>query len=605
VNMIPFIIDSEAGCAPRKSVADSVLMLPLGVGTVLDHLIDRLEGLHRGEIQVWPAFSVDADYEDCLQSNRAVAVNIIHKEKLDSIFEQYETSDYLLIFEAGNWLMNGLDAVGLRRSQHNYRGATHAIAFGVDSERACERIACDDHGHVKCVQRLYNMKNWPELAGHAIAYTIVPAHALLGIHFTSLGELREGLASRGVLSRDLPVRSEILNLSCEPDFLALNERVLLETTSKQAAPGFSIRSPGILIGQGCRIHPSVRLVAPIIVQPNTILEQSVKVVGPTLVGSGCRVRRGAVIAQSVLRDGTVVYPNITVRRRVLSGRCVESVSDISREKPILSSISSTGIPRFSGEGTIVLPQGNNRAQREGKIIQRAIKRTIDFVLSALALTVLSPLLIVVAILIKLESRGPVFFCHHRETRKGKEFACVKFRTMVSEAHNQQLKLYKDSLVDGPQFKIDNDPRVTRLGRWLRATNIDELPQLFNVLVGHMSLVGPRPSPFRENQICVPWRRARLSVRPGITGLWQICRNDDRARGGFHEWIYYDTIYTRYFSLWLDLKIVVATFATLGGRKSVPFSRLVRPSKHSRNGSRQPSSSGIYQGFTDKISHLAG
>jgi lipopolysaccharide/colanic/teichoic acid biosynthesis glycosyltransferase len=113
-----------------------------------------------------------------------------------------------------------------------------------------------------------------------------------------------------------------------------------------------------------------------------------------------------------------------------------------------------------------------------------------------------------------------------------------------------------------------------LGKWLRTTNIDELPQLFNVLVGHMSLVGPRPSPFRENQICVPWRRARLSVRPGITGLWQICRSADRSAGDFHEWIFYDITYVRQFTLWLDLKILVATVLTLGGRSSVPVSRLI-------------------------------
>ena len=109
--------------------------------------------------------------------------------------------------------------------------------------------------------------------------------------------------------------------------------------------------------------------------------------------------------------------------------------------------------------------------------------------------------------------------------------------------------------------------------------------MINVLLGDMSLVGPRPSPFRENQICVPWRRARLSVRPGITGLWQICRDADRTRGDFHEWIYYDLTYVREFSLWLDLKILLATIITLGGRRSVPLAWLI-PSEKAPPGGRQ-------------------
>jgi lipopolysaccharide/colanic/teichoic acid biosynthesis glycosyltransferase len=146
--------------------------------------------------------------------------------------------------------------------------------------------------------------------------------------------------------------------------------------------------------------------------------------------------------------------------------------------------------------------------------------------------------------------------------------------MVAHAHALQRELYKDNELDGPQFKLKNDPRLTRLGHFLRVSNIDELPQLFNVLIGQMSLVGPRPSPFRENQVCVPWRKARLAVRPGITGLWQLCRNRDRSLGDFHEWIFYDIAYVRNFSLWLDLRILLMTVLTLGGMRRVPLSRFV-------------------------------
>ena len=109
-----------------------------------------------------------------------------------------------------------------------------------------------------------------------------------------------------------------------------------------------------------------------------------------------------------------------------------------------------------------------------------------------------------------------------------------------------------------QFKIDNDPRVTKIGPWLRRSNIDELPQLFNVLLGQMSLVGPRPSPDSENQLCPEWRRTRLSVKPGITGLWQVLRLRNPHASDFQEWIYYDVEYARHRSLWLDLQILLYT-----------------------------------------------
>ena len=209
----------------------------------------------------------------------------------------------------------------------------------------------------------------------------------------------------------------------------------------------------------------------------------------------------------------------------------------------------------------------------------AVKRIADTVAALVALLLLSPVLALVGVLIKLTSPGPVFFVHRREGKGGKEFPCIKFRSMVAGAHLRQRELYQQNNVDGPQFKLDLDPRETRLGRWLRRTNVDELPQLLNVVAGHMSLVGPRPSPFRENQICVPWRQARLSVRPGVTGLWQLCRNR-RSEGDFHQWIFYDLAYVRNLSWRLDVKILVHTVLTLGGRRRVPLSRLV-PSEQDR------------------------
>jgi len=187
-----------------------------------------------------------------------------------------------------------------------------------------------------------------------------------------------------------------------------------------------------------------------------------------------------------------------------------------------------------------------------------LKRLMDVCISGAGLLLLSPFLLVVAILLKCTSRGPILFSHRRQGLQGKEFRCLKFRSMMCGAEAMKEQLRELNEVDGPQFKISADPRLTKLGRWLRRYNIDEVPQLLNVLFGHMSLVGPRPSPDDENQLCPAWRRARLSVKPGITGLWQVLRLRDDPDTDFQEWIYYDVEYARHRSLWLDWHILLNT-----------------------------------------------
>jgi lipopolysaccharide/colanic/teichoic acid biosynthesis glycosyltransferase len=190
-------------------------------------------------------------------------------------------------------------------------------------------------------------------------------------------------------------------------------------------------------------------------------------------------------------------------------------------------------------------------------ISRGFKRVFDVVFSIFAILLTLPLYPFILAAIFLEDGYPFFFTHARETLGGREFPCLKFRSMRKDAEKIKAALAASNLADGPQFYMKDDPRLTRVGRFLRKTNMDELPQFFNVLLGHMSVVGPRPSPRDENQFCPAWREARLSVRPGVTGLWQV--NRTRIRGNdFQEWIKYDIQYVENQSWALDLRILIRT-----------------------------------------------
>jgi exopolysaccharide biosynthesis polyprenyl glycosylphosphotransferase len=188
-----------------------------------------------------------------------------------------------------------------------------------------------------------------------------------------------------------------------------------------------------------------------------------------------------------------------------------------------------------------------------------IKRVLDVVLSAALLVILAPAMLLTAILIKLTSRGPVFFIQKRVGLNKRVFEIVKFRTMVADAESKLAGLEHANEVSGPVFKIKSDPRVTAIGRFLRKTSIDELPQLFNVLIGDMSLVGPRPLQLRDYELFTQagpdWQRCRFSVRPGITCLWQV---NGRSSVPFEQWMELDQQYVRRWSLWLDLQILAKT-----------------------------------------------
>jgi exopolysaccharide biosynthesis polyprenyl glycosylphosphotransferase len=186
-----------------------------------------------------------------------------------------------------------------------------------------------------------------------------------------------------------------------------------------------------------------------------------------------------------------------------------------------------------------------------------VKRGIDLVGAVLGVVLLAPVFVGIAIAIKLSSPGPVFFRQERMGLHGRVFAMWKFRTMVTNATAMQAVLeQQNESSDGVLFKLKNDPRVTRIGRFLRQTSLDELPQLFNVLMGQMSLVGPRPLPLRDVERFDPWHHTRHQVLPGITGLWQISGRSEID--AFNDAARLDLYYIDHWCLNLDLEILLET-----------------------------------------------
>ena len=344
--------------------------------------------------------------------------------------------------------------------------------------------------------------------------------------------------ARSLTVRSLNAGGAVLDLEKEEDLLGLL-KIRLNASAKNLHNSGNRYQNQSLAQDGVTIPRSTRLFGKVILGQNVSIGQNVIIVGPTIIGSNARISKGVVIRTSIIAPGISVPQNTIVQDRVLVGTQFHlkhhRQQDINSRTLCNNSCTNNfrNWPRFSYAG--------------------CFKRIADIVAAILVLALFAPIVPIIALITKLASPGPVFFKDNRQGLYGKAFGCIKFRTMISDAEQIQDKLRVINKVDGPQFKLPDDPRISVVGRFLRDTYIDEIPQFLNVLLGQMSIVGPRPSPESENTSCPPWRDARLSVRPGITGLWQACRTRQPMKD-FQEWIHYDIKYVKKLSLKTDLWI---------------------------------------------------
>ncbi len=277
---------------------------------------------------------------------------------------------------------------------------------------------------------------------------------------------------------------------------------------------------------------------------------------PERADPGLKILGGTGDFEEVVRREFVDEVLISIpSERDLTARLITDARRLKKSIRVVPDLLSLGMEgiKASQLGQIPLLEYYGKALHGADLF---LKRSFDIAVAFFSLLLFSPLLILIAAAIRIDSRGPIIYVSRRNGKKGKLFKFYKFRTMVQGAEEMLESLRPLNETDGPVFKIRNDPRVTRVGRFLRRYSLDELPQLWNVLKGDMSLVGPRPPTPDEVARYPDWQLKRLEIRPGITCLWQVKGRSDLS---FREWMKYDLFYIENWSFWLDIKILLRTF----------------------------------------------
>ncbi len=348
----------------------------------------------------------------------------------------------------------------------------------------------------------------------------------------SFSEIMKNCRAKSMNVCAIDVGGMVLDLESEAGLLGFCRMMLKKKPNLKSdkASSFSMRNDSRLTGK-------------VLLGKNVKIGSKTAIIGPAVIGDNVIIEEGSVINSSIIDSDILIPRDQAIQNRVI----IRGQEQLIRGKNV-------NYAESDGFNSDFLQDFENRFRTWSRFsYARLFKRIGDIVAATIVLILFAPLIPFIAAAIKLTSPGPVFYGDKRQGLHGKEFHCLKFRTMIAGANKIQENLRFVSQVDGPQFKMDDDPRISIVGRFLRETYIDEIPQFFNVLFGQMSVIGPRPSPESENTLCPFWRDARLSVKPGITGLWQIYRTRMPMKD-FQEWIRYDTEYVRNLSLKTDLKI---------------------------------------------------
>ena len=453
------------------------------------------------------------------------------------------------------------------KARSDLQAAAGIVTTEADDKAPLETVCIDAGGALRRISnrhRSEDRRNARRFAGLFLFSNAVLSHIPPECYFELKEQLLPALLEQGIRIDTVPLGRSRPVVSPE-DYLRTQFQMLDDVAlfAEDAAPqrrehpsDVQIRGR-VALGHGSRLGQGARIFGPVLIGEGCSIAADSVIIGPAVLGARCRLGRASVVHCSVLEDeaalGDEAQAAFSLLGRGWSVPPRRKCQSVDERDPRQSRERRWAPP---GTGWSVR-QGSPRALRARRRITDTLKRAIDVVLASVVLAAAAPLMMLIACAIKLDSPGPVFFRQRRCGRYGKEFPMLKFRSMVVGAERLQKDLRRSNAVDGPTFKLVHDPRVTPLGQFLRRTSLDELPQLLNVIAGHMSLVGPRPLVMREMSVNAHWRDSRLSVRPGITGLWQV---EARSDSHFYRWVELDVRYAREQSLLLDLKILLRTVA---------------------------------------------
>jgi lipopolysaccharide/colanic/teichoic acid biosynthesis glycosyltransferase/NDP-sugar pyrophosphorylase family protein len=453
--------------------------------------------------------------------------------------------------------------------------ATVAVVREGDPPWRNERVECDDLGCVKAIHRIHPAQS-RRTAFRPMGLYLFDRKILAALPPDGYFDLKEQLFSdlyhKATPAKAWEIRDYCRAVSSLDSYMEINRDVLLRRSqfsflrtagngsAAWAAGSHTTRIEPLSIAEGVRGADGVLLVGPACIGPGCEIGDCA-IINGSILFPGARIGSGARLTNCIVGEGATVDGGIEIRDRVILGHLRGEADGVGTAclSPARSHI--PGETEHSRHGHIAL--------RRGYLLW---KRFFDAVFSLAALILLSPLMMLMAIAISLDSPGPVIFRQRRCGYKGVDFSMYKFRTMVNNAEEVKREIRHMNEVDGPMFKITSDPRVTRVGRYLRASNLDELPQFFNILIGKMALVGPRPLSWEEMRFNPRWRDLRITVAPGLIGLWQL---KSHTKLSFWDWIHNDIKYVRDCSAWLDFKILVlACVQSIRG-----FVGIIRQLKH--------------------------
>lgn len=409
----------------------------------------------------------------------------------------------------------------------------HINAARASSLKEVVRLTPDNHvigfqrRYGSVLEPVYKPKDWPALTCfRKKAWKKILSRGVLETDFSTCVEW---LRREGFCTEHFQMSGDYYQLERTPDLLAYFQQAM--PPSSRNAKALSRRN-------------RATLVPPVWTGKDVRIASGAIVIGPAFLSNQVTVESGVVIR------GSIVGPNITIpkNKTVDQSVCLKQSSKETKTGPR---------PPLTVRTNPKTPADAQFRQWPFFSYARFGKRLFDILAASIMLILLIPLFPIFIIMAKWKSPGPSFYRAGRQGLWGEKFDCLKFRSMMLQAEKMQFQLQMLNQVDGPQFKIENDPRISCFGKFLRDTYIDELPQFINVLLGQMSIVGPRPSPEHENESCPMWRDARLSVRPGITGLWQLFRTRQESVD-FQEWIHYDIEYVRTLSFRKDVWICLKT-----------------------------------------------